>query len=577
MENLKLLSKISISFQKIEDFDNDMNSILEEIGRFMNVSRIYIFLNETKEIINNTFEWCNKNIIPQIQNLQKINSKDVESFQDIISLKGYISSNDISEMPQNIIELLIPKEIKALVAYPLIIKKQISGFIGFDECKNKRSWTPEEIEILSTLSVIISSAYEKKFCQEETMESETNFRNFFETIDDMFIVSEMNGNILNCNSSSVTKLGYTHSEFKKMNLLDLHPVAKKEEASNLLEKMILKERKFCPIPFINKSGEIFSVESRIWIGKWNKKDCIYSISKDLSKENENLQMFSKIFENNPLPMSITDMKNGKFIKVNPSFLEKSGYTEEDVYGKTIEEIELFTDIKKIKDAANRKLNGEIVRDEEICIRLKDGKYIRGLFSMENITIQGKEAFLTVIIDITDRIDYENKILEISNRDSLTNIYNRRYVYDVSKEIIEEYKRTGNEFSICIIDVDEFKLINDSYGHQIGDCVLKEFTEIIEENIRPYDVFGRFGGEEFIIIFKNSDIGMSTLTMNRILEIIRNKTFIFEGIDIKFTFSAGISVCTEVDMEKMIIDDLVKIADMRMYKAKNDGRNKIINN
>jgi diguanylate cyclase (GGDEF)-like protein/PAS domain S-box-containing protein len=784
----------------------------------------------------------------------------------------------------------------------------------------------------------------------EKMDSETNYQNFFETIDDMFIVSDIDGNILNWNSATIDKLGYSDQEFKNMNLLELHPAENREEASVLLEKMIKKERVYCPIPFINKFGEVFSVESRVWIGKWDKEDCIYSISKDLTKENENLQIFSKIFESNPLPMAISGIKDRKFIKVNPAFVDTIGYTEKDLYGKTIEEVDVFNDINKIKSIADRKLDGQRVRDEEISIILKDGRDLMGLLSIENVTIQGKESFLTVIVDITEReelaksvedklqkltnvidgtnlgtwewdiltgeirvnnhfakmlgyslkemksisvdslsefsnpddlaksrtimieylngeneyydfemrmkhkdgrwiwiheigkvteksiqglpikmfgtyaditfrkqadkilkeseerfllaldetkagiwdydivnnklflspmwkkilgyaddefensfenwkslfhqedknsveksiydnrkgisnkyesiqrlrhkdgefrwimtrggiikddmgvpnrwigtiiditteheqslelerffsvnldllcildlegkfikankaweellgypseliegqdfkeyihpddleiamealknlkkdgimnnfinrylcadgryhhiewkanvyedsiyaaarditkrIDYENKIIEISNKDALINIYNRRYIYDRAEIMIEEYKRTGNEFSICIIDIDKFKLINDSYGHQIGDSVLKEFTKVIENNLRLYDILGRYGGEEFILILKNSDIEKSTLIIQRILEIVSNTTFTFNNIDINFTFSAGISNCNEVQKNILTIDALVKIADMRMYSAKKQGGNKVVDN
>ena len=84
-------------------------------------------------------------------------------------------------------------------------------------------------------------------------------------------------------------------------------------------------------------------------------------------------------------------------------------------------------------------------------------------------------------DVTKRIEYEDKILEISNRDALTNVYNRRYIFERAHEILEEYKRIGQIFSICIIDIDHFKYINDNYGHQAGDYILKEFTKLI--NIR----------------------------------------------------------------------------------------------
>lgn len=98
---------------------------------------------------------------------------------------------------------------------------------------------------------------------------------------------------------------------------------------------------------------------------------------------------------------------------------------------------------------------------------------------------------------------ENIIKESSIRDPLTNIYNRRHIYERLEKEIEKFKRDKIPFSISILDIDFFKYINDTYGHLAGDYILKQFTTILSENIRVYDLLGRYGGEEFIIITFNS--------------------------------------------------------------------------
>lgn len=543
---------------------------------------------------------------------------------------------------------------------------------------------------LKILSKIAPPFINRKKLQEDTIDSEENYKDFFETVDDMLFVADSKGDILDCNIAAIDTLNYSKDDFKKMNLIDLHPEEKRQEATLLLGKMLSKDRKFCPIPFITKDGLIYPVESRVYKGKWDKEDCIYAVSKDLSKENQDFQIFSKMFEKNPLAMSINDIDERRFLKANPAFLEKIGYSKKEILHKKIDEIDLFEDIEKLKSIKLKKLNGQEVMGEEVTIKRKDGKILKCLLSIEDITIQGKEAFLMVIVDITereelalklerffsinldllcildlsgkfikinkawedllgfsseeiegktflefihpddikttsearysltedivvdkfinrylcsdgkyhyiewkanlyedviyaaardvtDRIDYENKILEISNRDALTNVYNRRYIYKRAEEIIEEYKRNIQEFSICILDLDKFKLINDTYGHQVGDYVLKEFTHIIQENLRPYDLLGRYGGEEFILILKNIDLKASYKIVNRILEIIRETKFTYNEVDINFTFSAGIASSYEFDNQSITIDSLVKLADERMYKAKKAGRNKVLVN
>ena len=186
----------------------------------------------------------------------------------------------------------------------------------------------------------------------------------------MFIVSDSQGNIITCNRAVLNKLGYAYHDFTKMNLIELHPEETRDEATVFLRKMLSKERTFCPIPFIGKFGQLYAVESRVWSGKWNGKDCIFSVSKDLSEENENLQLFSSIFENNPLPMTITDRKEGKVLEVNPAFLRKTKYKKEEIYGKTVEETDLLVDADLWRNAHRKSILGQRVKDEEITIRRK---------------------------------------------------------------------------------------------------------------------------------------------------------------------------------------------------------------
>lgn len=933
MKDLKLLSRISKLFQNLNNLDQQIKEILDDVGSSMDIGKCFTLLYEDKEITKNAFEWCTEEML---------------AFKDIFMENGYICLDNISELPQGIIDIIEPHQIKSLVLYPMIIEKQIIGLVVFGEYRYKREWKEKELEILNMVSTIITNAYEKKFFKHKLATSEANFNNFFESIDDMFIVSDLDGNIIHCNKSLIKKLGYSLSELKKMTIIDLHPIDQRQDTSITIEKMINGEIDYCSLEVESKSGAIYLLETRIWFGKWDKRDCIYSVSKDVTQENENFKLFSKIFENNPLPMAITSIDEKKFIKVNPMFVKKTGYSNEEIIGKTPRELGIFVECENLKDVSNKLENSKHVKNEELIFKCKDGKLLNGLFSVEEISSQGKKSLLTVMFDITEkvelikniedkcqkltniiegtnlgtwewdiqtgkfeinkqwakmigysleelsdkrdetwfkfahpedlkisnkliekhlngeteyyefeirmkhkdgkwiwvqdigkvterdnnglplkmfgthsditikkdaekeliesekrfflaldetkaglwdydmindklflspmwksilgysdneiensieawrelwnsnhtenilkavddymkgksknfevinrlkhkdgdwrwiltrggilrdesdvpyrwigtniditreqeqalelerfftinldlfcitniegyflkinrawedilgysseqlkgrkflefihpddidttiealkqlgkgekvthfinryisadgnyryiewrsnpyedliyaaarditeRVEYENRILEISNKDALTGAYNRRYVFDRTEEIIKEYKNIQKTFSVCILDIDFFKKINDNYGHQAGDYVLKEFTRIIEENLRPYDILGRYGGEEFIVILNNIDEEQGSFIIKRILDIIRDTTFVFNGNDIKFTFSGGIASCKEINKDEITIDKLVEIADRRMYKAKNTGRNKIV--
>ena len=160
--------------------------------------------------------------------------------------------------------------------------------------------------------------------------------------------------------------------------------------------------------------------------------------------------------------------------------------------------------------------------------------------------------------------------ELTIRDPLTGIYNRRKLFEEIPSYFNRYDRLNENFSLSMIDLDLFKEINDKYGHDVGDFVLQSFSKFMAEAIRDNDLFIRYGGEEFVILFENADKFTAKEILDRILEDLNKKPHIIRGNNIFISFSAGIADITETQDIYMFI----KIADERMYKAKENGRNQI---
>ncbi|TDT70470.1 diguanylate cyclase (GGDEF)-like protein [Hypnocyclicus thermotrophus] len=175
-----------------------------------------------------------------------------------------------------------------------------------------------------------------------------------------------------------------------------------------------------------------------------------------------------------------------------------------------------------------------------------------------------------IISINNATLYRN-ISKFANYDTLTNIYNRRYFIDILSHILEQTKRYSHKLAIVLIDIDYFKKINDTYGHDIGDKVLVEFSKEIQNNIRKSDIFARYGGEEFILALPETNFkeafNLAERLKNKIeqLKIEVNSTT-------KISFTASFGLAMYVNEEKL--DDIIKKADVALYKAKNSGRNNV---
>lgn len=160
--------------------------------------------------------------------------------------------------------------------------------------------------------------------------------------------------------------------------------------------------------------------------------------------------------------------------------------------------------------------------------------------------------------------------EISEIDGLTGLWNRKYMEQKLKEQIHAANTHNRALSIIMYDIDHFKMVNDLYGHQMGDKILKELGKLIRKNIRTNDVAARYGGEEFVIILPSTDEKTAYKIADRIRHIVSKELHIPADMR-KITISGG--VCTyEKNME---LEQFVKIVDENLYKAKETGRNKVV--
>ena len=166
-----------------------------------------------------------------------------------------------------------------------------------------------------------------------------------------------------------------------------------------------------------------------------------------------------------------------------------------------------------------------------------------------------------------------KLEKIAITDELTGMFNRRYFFSRLVAEFERCKRFSQNLACVMIDIDHFKKINDTRGHQVGDIVLKKVGQIISESQRSYDIFARIGGEEFVGSLSNVDQKGALEFAERLRKKIESYNFLEEvGETLKATISIGIGIYPHNNIAVENIDDIIKIADDALYKAKNSGRN-----
>lgn len=199
----------------------------------------------------------------------------------------------------------------------------------------------------------------------------------------------------------------------------------------------------------------------------------------------------------------------------------------------------------------------------------------GIYSHKKIDYKNQKTFEIILNELKllmqiKHLHSKTKLLTII--DPLTNLYNRRYYQEIIEREFARAKRYGSELSIAMFDIDNFKKINDTYGHQFGDEVLKKVSEIILSSLRNTDFAFRYGGEEILAVLTNSSSDQAFIPIERIREKIENCQLEYDGNPVKVTISAGIS-STGKDTPSSEI--LTNKADTALYAAKHSGKNKVL--
>jgi PAS domain S-box-containing protein len=366
---------------------------------------------------------------------------------------------------------------------------------------------------LMVISLLITAKFVRKVSrQTEKLElSEQYYKSLFEQNPDIIITFDLEGKFLSANKA-VSLFGYTEEELIYKSFIPLLIPQDVESTMNNFRKAI--------------SGIVSTYECSIFDKEGNKKDIlstnipiyvnnniigVYGIIKDITEyktAEKNLieaeAKYRSLVENSLVGVYI--FQKGKLVYVNPRICEMTGYSEEEFLALSLSDVILTEDLPIVtENIMNLLTNEKRTITYQYRIIRKDKSVIVLEIYGSSIDYHGEKAVIGTVIDVTERIKTEKMIKHMAYHDQLTSLPNRYLLREKLNEFVRNSREHHENFALLFLDLDRFKAVNDTFGHEIGDKFLIEIAEKLKELVDESDIISRYGGDEFTILLSNSNV------------------------------------------------------------------------
>ena len=282
------------------------------------------------------------------------------------------------------------------------------------------------------------------------------------------------------------------------------------------------------------------------------------------------EQFQVIFESLSDGIFVCDAETGAFIDVNAAVCAMFGFTRQELIGQTLDALSnglppyVQRDVTTLLEDA-RSHGPQIFQWR--C-KAKDDHLFWGEISLRIAPLGGRPVGLAILRDITERKRLEAEIAQLAHFDVVTGLPNRRNFDVVLLQEISRSARYGGVICLAMADIDLFKIVNDTFGHQAGDAVLKSLAELMRKALRRSDYIARWGGEEFTLLLPETSLDVAEMLLNRLRVRIADE--VLPEIGRPVTLSFGVTAFEKTDSPA----DLLKRVDHALYQSKQNGRNKV---
>lgn len=407
------------------------------------------------------------------------------------------------------------------------------------------------------------------------LQSEKKFRKIFHDHNAvMLLIDADDGGIVDVNASAIAFYGYPYEEITSKTIHQINTL-NPDEVHKEMQDAVRAKRNYFVFPHRLADGEIRYVEVHSTPINWDGKPLLFSIIHDINdrvESEQKLKLDAKVFEHSQEGVLVTNDRN-EIITINRAFTDITGYVAEDVVGKDPALLKSGRHAPDFYTHMYDEIQAKGYWKGEIWNRKKDGSVYPQLLSISKVENDAGilTHFVAVFSDITRLKRSEARMEQLAHYDALTQLPNRLLLKSRIELGIERAKRRKAEkVAILFLDLDHFKMVNDSLGHMLGDELLRQVSQRLLYCMRKEDTVARIGGDEFVVLLEG--IGhtddLAAIAQNIIEEL--KVPFVLEDThEVVIGVSVGIAVYPE-DADD--INKLLTFADTAMYKAKHNGRN-----
>ncbi|MEJ2361125.1 MAG: EAL domain-containing protein [Gammaproteobacteria bacterium] len=396
------------------------------------------------------------------------------------------------------------------------------------------------------------------------------YQTLMNNVHDGILVMDIQGNILEVNPSFSQMLGYTQDELQQLNISDLNAQWSKQELLKILNQLVGQSARFDTI-HKRKDGTLINVEIHSTGAVIDGEVFFFASSRDITRrkqEQDALELMKYSIDHLVDAVHWVD-KDARIVYANEAMCRKLGYSMEELLSMKIHDIDPDFSAEDWPESWEEfKRRGSMTF--ETRHRCKNGYTFPVEIKLNNLYFQGKELNCVYAQDITERKKTEELIWRHANFDSLTSLPNRRMFHDRLEQEILKSQRSSLPLAVLLIDLDDFKEVNDALGHDQGDILLKEAASRIANCVRETDTVARLGGDEFTVLLPQ--LTETNHADNIAQKIISRLTEPFTLSDNMTYISASIGI-TLYPVDASDVDTVLKNADQAMYLSKQLGRNR----